>query len=118
MRTLLSVAMSVVPLLGHAATLENRAVCTLVEGRQLTELLQYATDYEAAAANAGIKNYHVRVLVPRYAANVIPGRVIWAGVHPASEFQAVGEFYRSGDWAPKLRSLVSCTDISLWDVLD
>lgn len=118
MSTKAILAMAMVPLLAHGATLENRAVCTLKEGRQLQELLQYAADYEAAAANAGIEDYRVRILVPRYAANLASGQVIWVGVHPGSQFEAVDVFYRSAGWAPKLQSLITCTEISLWQVLD
>lgn len=117
-KALMTMATVLVPLLGHGAVLENHAVCTLRDGRQLSELLQYAGDYETAAANAGVVDYRVRILVPRFAANLEPGQVIWVGVHPMSQFEAVDVFYRSADWAPKLRSLVTCSAISMWQVLD
>lgn len=100
------------------ATLENRAVCSLNEGRTLAELTRYRDDFQAAAAEAGIVDYRIRVLIPRYAGDIVPGRVIWAGTHPASQFDAVGRFYRSHEWASKLRALVTCSDVSMWEIVE
>lgn len=89
--------------------------CKLNDGKTMADFQKVVAGWRAATDAAGFSDYTSEILVPIYAANIVPGGFAWHGTAPnmvrMSEAQA---WYLGTNWAAKFGEVSSCADRSLF----
>jgi hypothetical protein len=99
--------------------LANYFVCTLKEGKTPADLIAFKASYEKAVEKAGLKGYELRVQFPMYWSGRSDGVFVWDGSWQDFEaMQKIDDWFRSSEWPAKFQALMTCSESSLWRVVD
>ncbi len=101
------------------AKLENFYNCTMNEGVTAQQVIALKNDYNAAAKEAGLDTYSIKVMFPMYGEQQGPGALAWSGSWESLEdMPQISSWFRASKWGAKVLKLMTCENGSLWNVYD
>jgi hypothetical protein len=119
-KLLLMVVLSLVPFTASAEVM-NYSLCTLVDGKSVTDVQAWATSWRQLVKQAGVK-YEVRILVPHASPEKANQFYVEGSSPTLATYAAAWEWWYSDAQAKasnaKLESTASCGEASIYRTAD